>query len=207
MRWLAACGVAVAAGDAAVTVGLGALDPGYSHVHQYISELGETGRPHATVFSAWCVAWGLLFAGFAVAAGRGLGSRAVRAALLAVAAASVAGGIFPCDPGCAGQTPAARLHFLAGYVGLGGTIAAPFLAWRVMRASPAWRGYRPFTLAVVVLQVAAVGWLWACLDLLDRDHAGCPVGAIQRLFTVIQYVWVVALAVRLWRDPQGVGRD
>jgi hypothetical membrane protein len=108
MRWLAACGVAAPVVDVLVTAGLAARDPGYSHARQYISELGEAGRPYAAPFNAWCFAYGLLFAGFAVALGRGPGSRSVLTALLAVAAASIASGAFPCDPGCAGESPAAR---------------------------------------------------------------------------------------------------
>ena len=66
MRWLAACGVVVPILDVLITTWLGAIDPGYSHVRQYISELGEAGRPYAAVFTAWCLVWGILFAGFAV---------------------------------------------------------------------------------------------------------------------------------------------
>src|SRR5262249_55722924 len=84
VEWLAACGVVAAALDVLVTAGLAALDPGYSHARQYISELGEPGRPYAAAFNAWSVAYGVLFAAFAVAAGRGLPSRSVLAALLAV---------------------------------------------------------------------------------------------------------------------------
>src|SRR5262245_24159985 len=75
MRCLAACGIVAPILDVLITVWLGALDPGYSQVRQYISELGEAGRPYAGVFSAWCFLWGLLFAGFAIALGRGLGGR------------------------------------------------------------------------------------------------------------------------------------
>src|SRR5262245_61030749 len=156
-RWLAACGVVVPVLDMVITAWLGALDPGYSHARQYISELGEDGRPYAAVFNAWCLAYGVLLAGFAVALGRGLGSGSVFIALLAVAAASIAGGVFPCDPGCAGRSPSARVHFLTGYVGLAAILLTPLLAWFAMRANPAWRNYRAFTLTSGSLLVAATG--------------------------------------------------
>jgi hypothetical membrane protein len=72
MRWLAACGIIAPILDVLIMAWQGALNPGYSHVRQYISELGEAGRPHAGVFSVGCLLWGLLFAGFAVALRRGL---------------------------------------------------------------------------------------------------------------------------------------
>src|SRR5438093_804130 len=96
MGWLAACGVGTLILDLLITVGLAAIDPEYSHSRQYISELGEDGRPYAAVFNAWSLVYGLLFAGFAVALGRGLHSRTVLIACLAIAASSVVTGVFPC---------------------------------------------------------------------------------------------------------------
>ena len=193
-KWLAACGVVLSVLDMVITAWLGALDPGYSHARQYISELGEYGRPYAAAFNAWCFAYGLLLAGFAVAVGRGLGSRSVFIALLTVAVASIAGGVFPCDPGCAGRSPSARVHFLTGYVSLAAILLTPFLAWFAMRGNPAWRGYRAFTLASGSLLVAAIGWLAAC------HYSGRgPAGVAQRLVLGVQYAWMVVVAVRLWR--------
>src|SRR5262249_37924107 len=152
--------------------------------------LGEAGRPYAAVFNAWCLAYGLLFAGFAVALGRALGSRSVLIALLVVAAASIVGGVFPCDPGCAGRSPSARVHFLTGYVSLAAILLTPFLWWFAMRGNPAWRDYRAFTLTSGSLLVAAMGWLAAC-HYRGRRQAGCPAGVAQRLVLGVQYAWMV----------------
>src|SRR5262245_60673629 len=93
MKLLAACGVIVPLLDVLATIGLAATVPNYSHTRQYISELGEPGRPYAIVFNIWCVVYGLLFAGFAVSLGHVLGSRPVFFACLAIAAVSVVGGV------------------------------------------------------------------------------------------------------------------
>jgi hypothetical protein len=196
-RLLAACGAVAPVLDVLITGWLGFLDPGYSHAQQYISELGEDGRPSAAAFNAWCVAYGGLFAGFAVALGRELDSRPLLTALLVIAVSSVAGGVFPCDPGCAGQSPAARMHVAAGYLGLSGMILAPFLAWFGMKKRPAWRGYRAFTLATGCLLVAGTGWL-ATGHYVGHRQAGWSVGAAQRLVLGVQYVWMLVLTVRLW---------
>lgn len=126
MRWLAACGIVVPVVDVLVTVWLGALDPGFSHARQYISELGEERRPHAAVFNTWCVLYGLLLAPFAVALRCGTGAWLGPGAFFAVAGLSVLGGVFPCDPGCEGRTAAARVHHLTGEAGVVVVLLTPF---------------------------------------------------------------------------------
>src|SRR5262245_13054799 len=136
-RWLAACGIGTPVVDVLVTAWLGALDPEYSHVRQYISELGEAGRPYVELFTAWSVLYGLLLAPFAIALRRGMrggkGSWLGPGAFLAVAGLSVLGGIFPCDPGCEGRTVGARVHLLTGEVGAVVVLLTPFLTWAGMR--------------------------------------------------------------------------
>jgi Protein of unknown function (DUF998) len=188
--------------DVLITAWLGALDPGYSHVRQYISELGEAGRPHAWMFSAWCIAYSIPFAAFAIALFRGLdgrtGSWLGPGALLVVAASSVVSGVFPCDPGCAMRSFSARVHLWAGEIAMAGIVLAPFLTWTVMRENELWRGYGAFTLATGVLLAGAGGWMAVC-HYADLPRSACAVGAAQRLFLGILYVWVEVVAVRLWR--------
>jgi Predicted membrane protein len=202
MRWLAAGGMVTPIIDVLITVWLGALDPSYSHARQFISELGETGRPYAALFAAWCVLYGLLLAGFAVALARGLGRHQDAwlgpFALLVVGASSTLSGFFPCDPGCVGETRSAQVHILIGEIGTAALVGAPFLTWIGMRRSEAWRGYRVLTLTVGVLLVAVVGWLAVC-HYAGLGRAACALGVAQRLSFVILYVWIEAVAIHLWR--------
>src|SRR5262245_41869369 len=103
MRLFVVCGFVTPVLDVIITVCLGTLDPDYSHVRQFISELGETGRPYAAVFTAWCILWGILFAGFAIAVSRGFSGRKGQwlgpGALLILAVSSIVVGFLPCDPG------------------------------------------------------------------------------------------------------------
>jgi len=138
MRWLTACGIVVPILDVVITAWLGALDPGYSHVRQYISELGEAGRPYAAVFTAWCLLWGILFAGFAIALVCGLGGRKGSwlgpGALLIMAASSIVVGVFPCDPGGTARTVSGQVHLIVGeWVGMSAIVLTPFLTWVGMR--------------------------------------------------------------------------
>lgn len=209
MRWLAACGILAPIIDVLITAWLGALDPDYSHVRQYISDLGETGRPYAAVFSVWCVLWGLLFGGFALALARGLdrgtGSWLGPGALLVMAACSILSGLFPCDAGCAGETLSARLHLLSGEVGTAATVVAPFLALMGMRRSERWRSHRALTLGTGLLLAAVAGWLAVCHYARVSPSVGA-LGAAQRLFLGILYLWVEVVAFRLWSGPPAVSR-
>ena len=205
-KWLIAGGLITPPLDVLVTAWLGALDPNYSHVRQVISELGEDGRPYAGVFAAWCVVYGLLFAGFAVALARGLGGHRrpwlPAGALLVVGVCSILSAAFPCDPGCAGRTFSARMHFLIGEIAIAAIIAAPVLLWVAIRRDPVWRGHGLLSLAAAALLAAVTGWMAVC-HYGELDRSACGLGAAQRLFLVILYVWVEAIAIRLWRLAGG----
>ena len=78
--------------------------PGYSHVYNVISELGETGSPTASAASITFIVTGLMivFFGQGLHSELSLGSRRVYAGA-AVALYGlldfVGSGVFPCDPG------------------------------------------------------------------------------------------------------------
>jgi hypothetical membrane protein len=201
MQRLAAGGILAPAIDVLVVIGLGALDPQYSHVHQYVSELGEQGRPFAWVFAVWNVLWGLLIAGFAIALRGALrgrtGSIPGPALWGLVAATSLLGAVFPCDPGCAGQTVTAQVHVILGWIGTSAMILAPFLTWLGMRGKATWAGMGKLTLLTEILLIVLAGWL-AVGHYAGVRNISLP-GAAQRLFLATLYVWVEVAAFRLWR--------
>jgi len=203
MRFLAALGIATPILDVVVSATLAALDPNYSHLRNFLSELGEEGRPYAAAFNVWCVIYGLMFAGFAIALGRALQSWSVAAALLAIAILSAASGAFPCDPECKGTTWTAKVHMAIGHFGVPAMVLAPFVCWRVMRERPEWRSYGAFSFGVGVLMAVAAAWLAA--GFYTGQHAWwCPMGLAQRTLLGIQYVWLVVVAVRLLAS---IGRE
>lgn len=105
MRLLALGGVAGPILFSAVVIVSAALRADYSHVANFISELGATGTPFAGLMNyAGFLPGGLMLAAFGVALAKALPRRRVAtlAAILVTlfGAGMAASGIASCDPGC-----------------------------------------------------------------------------------------------------------
>lgn len=136
----------------------------YSHVRQFISELGETGRPHAVLVSAWWCAFSFLMSPFAIALARALPRGRWRwgaaAAIVAFAVLSGVGSwLFPCDPGCKGETFFGMMHFVVNYLGTAAMVLSPLLLWLSTRRDAIWTGYSRFSMAMHMLLVFSLGAL------------------------------------------------
>jgi len=202
VKALAWCGIAIPIIDVVFTVWLASKNPGYSHVSQYISELGESGRPYEWLYFAWSIAYAILMAGFAFALWGGLrghsGAGRVLAALLVLAAANFVGAVFPCDPGCDAVSLSGLLHVASGGLCLIATIAAPFWTYAAMKGSDTWPAYRPLTLIVGWLLVGSVVWLILCYVV---DLTPGLAGVAQRVSMFVFYVWIEILSLRLASWP------
>jgi hypothetical membrane protein len=175
----------------------GSRHAGYSHVHQFISELGATGAPHRAMMNyGGLVPSGILTVLFSIAMLRTLKSH-VACALgsLSVAVMGVArlgAGLFSCDPGCslAAMSRAARLHVGFGMFAFCFGILAPLLVAFGSRVQG--RG------ALLWLSLG-VGVSSAMLfAMMLRMGPGTPyVGAVQRLILVLNYGWIVFVAIEL----------
>jgi hypothetical membrane protein len=206
LRILAWCGVVPLVLDVAVVAGVAALHDDYSHARDYLSELGEHGRPYGGLLSAWWVAWGLLLAPFALPLHAALRPHPLAAwpPLLLAAWALLAGvgsGVFRCDPGCAGETFSGRMHYWVGDAALVALIPCPIVLGLVIGRRPEWRGFRASSIATSLTGVAVLGLLaWSVYGRCDLAAALKPyAGLTQRLFTAIFYAWIGAVAVRVAR--------
>jgi hypothetical protein len=183
---------------AAVPVMAGAATPGYDHLRQFISELGETGAAHGRLVSLG----GFLPVGLLVLVFLWAGLPALRwnrrttAALICLSGVGwgyVVAALAPCDPGCPyGGTLAQNLHTLAGFFHYGGAAAGLFLFAAAARSSPRWRPLWPLTLAAAV--VALVGGLGMLL-LPEWD------GLFQRVAESGFFGWTAVVCVRLLLGP------
>ncbi|MFZ6696939.1 DUF998 domain-containing protein [Stenotrophomonas acidaminiphila] len=168
------------------------LKPGYSHMAQYISELGASGSPHARLISlAGFVPVGLLAAWLLLACAR---LAPVRGAsrlgywlLMCEPLAWVGSALAPCDPGCpATGSLDQQLHTLLGMLTYGGTAlgllllaTAPRLPARIRLL---WAGLAATWLLLFVLMAAPGLQAWR--------------GLLQRLAEWLVYG---ALCVAAWR--------
>lgn len=171
----------------------GILTPGYSHVTQFISELGATGAPHeGFVRFAGFLPAGVLLLAFCVlalcvvprsaAAVAGLLGLAIYAMGYLVAAA------FPCDLGCHPAHPSVSqlIHNAGGFVGY---LLAPMFLFALSRAGRAW----PNASALVITGYMASGA--ALLGLLALSPASATVGLSQRLLEVAVLGWVALCGI------------
>lgn len=180
-----------------MTVAGGAAWPGYSHVSQFISELGATGAPHGRLVSlGGFLPVGIFITLFAVLAAfvspRG-GLRFAGFALLVLFALGyVAAAFYPCDFGCRSVTPSASqmLHNLAG---LGGYLGAPIGLILLGVSARGWPVGK--LLSPLAFICAAVSFV-AFVVMLGEPPIG---GLVQRVLEGAVAVWMLACAFTLRR--------
>jgi hypothetical membrane protein len=172
-----------------VVIILGLLRPGYSHVSQAISELGENGAPNAIIQDTNFIIFGLLVIAFAYglhrAIGYGKGSK-VGPILIALfgGVAAIGAGIFPIPN---------PLHAPVSIFGFITLMVATFIISRRLGQDPRWQGYRKYSLATGVIAVVLF------LVLLSNVKGGPWFGALQRLFLADLFIWMEVMAIHLLR--------
>lgn len=177
----------------------GHFEPGYSHVSQYVSELGAAGASHQESFNyGGLFLSGLLTFLFAL----GLYVRVQpRASLVAssvlvaiVGLSRLVAGIFPCDAGCVVENMSmpATVHAIAGFFALTcGAFAQLSLAIGSIRE----RESELFWLSVGLGFVS----LALVFALFGFGKELPYLGVVQRLILAAFYVWVVAVALKINR--------
>jgi hypothetical protein len=180
---------------AALCIGLlaalgGIATPGYSHLAQFISELGatQTATEYPVRFAGFLPA-GVALLAFCWFAFRALPrARVSTGALLGLAVHAlgyVVAAVFPCDPGCRPPQPSLSqsIHDLIG--GLGYLVAPGFLFAFAIR-SRTW----PASAALPV--VGFVAAVFALLGVLTLSPASPFLGLSQRAIEASVLGWVVA---------------
>jgi hypothetical membrane protein len=178
-----------------MTVAGAAAWPGYSHVSQYISELGATGAPHGRLVSlGGFLPIGVLLTTFAVLAAlippRGVLKTLGCIGLFLFALGYLGAAFFPCDFGCRPETPSGSqmLHMAFGLVGY---ILAPLTLAVLAVASRKWPGAKGlFPLGLVCAVVAGIAFF---------SMADPFAGLFQRVLEGSVLLWIVAFAFTLRR--------
>jgi hypothetical membrane protein len=177
--------------------------PGYSHISNTISELGETGaaQAHLVAFSFFLPVGLIVWLALWLTHGHrsGQDTLLVLLALSGLGTGYVVGAFFPCDPGAplfgSWRT---LVHNAAGLIDYGGTVLGFLLFSRYCARRKATR------LAVVFAIAAALGFL--AMVLLGLPPAFPVRGAVQRVTELIQFtgVFFVCRLVFTERRPSGL---
>jgi hypothetical membrane protein len=193
------CGILAPIVWASAIVLCGSLRPGYSHVTQYISELGERGSSTELIMRyAGFVPTGLMhaaFAAFLYVAFKGSRLASFAAALLALnGLARVAAGMFPCETGCAGGgLISQRLHNLSALVGFFALIGAVLVCGVLFRRYQYLR-----VLSLYSIGSAILGLVF--LVLLERSaESRAGTGLYECLASGVLSLWILVFAAALWR--------
>jgi len=179
--WIALIGVA------------GAMRPEFSHVRDYISELGEHGSRTEWLMRLGGFGFtGLLYVVFAAALpafARGRRLALCGAVLLALDGfGRIGAGVYACEPGCAGETQGQQLHHLFALLGFGSGVLAA-LAWGVACRGAGWpRALAPFSILCGLL---AAGLLIA---MQERGEALGATGLLEHLASAVLSLWVAVFA-------------
>jgi hypothetical membrane protein len=201
MRILALGGLVAPVLFATVVVWCAAQRPDYRHAHQFISELGATATPYASVMNTLgLVPTGLLLAGFGASIARSAprpARVAVGASLVVVFGAAIAlSGLFSCDAGCpqtGGSTENLVHQALAPTIFVSGSLGAILLGIRfrgISRLRPLW------------LYSVASGVLGFCLlaAVASTFETRAFTGVWQRLMVSVLLAWCAVVGLRLFRE-------
>jgi len=194
------CGVVAPLLWVAVIAIAGELRPGFDHVRQYISELGERGSS-AEMFMRYggFVATGfmhIIYAAAFYAVVIRVSGQARLTLLLALFIAlngigRVGAGVFACEPGCAApEILAQRLHSLSATIAFLSIIAAATLGAIVFRAD---NRLRPLAAYSFASGCAGLIFLWL-MSSSEATHAFT--GLYERLASGVLTLWVGVTA--LW---------
>lgn len=199
-RALAACGIAAAVLFPLVVGTLAALRPGYDHVRDVLSKLGEVGSPNAWAMSVLGLgALGALTLGFAAALrGRFGRGTAWASALIAVSGlALLAVAMLPCDPGCREVSALGRFHSPAAGVAAGTMLLGVLGFARAWWGDPAWGGHARLTLALCAPSLVA-GAMYTSRAFPDI------MGGLQRVALAGPLAWMALTGWRMLREREKV---
>ena len=189
----------------------GALEPHYSHVQSYVSELAAQNATHPWIETIGIAALGLSLIALGAALPAALPRRRALPALAFVAAGVVAGlaAAFPLDCSttidhhCKALQDAGDLswhHYAHLWLGLANTIFLVLTPFALARAL--WPG----TTAAVLLSAGSTGVGIAVLSFVGGGAPGAAAGLIQRLGLVVVLVWVVIVGVWVLWATRGARR-
>ena len=189
------CGIAGPVIYAFMVIVLGFLQPGFNHVTQLMSELGETGAPDAIIMNlAGFALTGILLIIFAARfylEFAGIRGATPASLLLALTGMLYIGeAYFSCDAGCIPVT-VSGFSPPSAWPGscLCGRILAAFVIAYVLKPERDWRGYWQYSVVTGLLVLLLIPVM------VSQPEIG---GLLQRLLVGVILVWWEVLAIRMY---------
>ena len=195
-RFLAICGIIAPIIFIIILMIASLLRPDYSHLINFVSELGAVGAPYAIIQRINFVLTGILIVAFTFGLHRGIGDgkgSIIGPLLVAIFGLSaVVSGIFSTDtiqPGSFSDI----MHSMSSAIGSVAAIIAFFIISERLEQDTLWRRYRYFSIVIafvaIVVSVVGVGLLGVL---------GVP-GLAQRFFMAVLFLWIEVMAIRLFQ--------
>jgi hypothetical membrane protein len=177
----------------------GSRRPGYSFLHQTISELGAIGAPSRPLFAALLfVVYGLMVAfglGVWMEAGRNRRLRTAGTLIVTLGVlALTAGQLAAMRMRGAEQGLAGTMHLLEGAVAMSITFSAMGIA-----AAALGQRFRRYTVVTIVLCVVFGAWSLVAIPQIDLGLATPWLGLKERVFWYGHQSWFAVLALTLLR--------
>jgi hypothetical membrane protein len=188
------CGIAGPVIYTFMVIFLGLLQPGFNHITQLMSELGETGAPHAILMNlAGFTLTGILLILFAARfylEFAGIRGATPASLLLALTGMLYLGeAYFSCDAGCIPVTVAGSLHLLLGQAAVFVAVVAAFVIAYVLKSAGDWQGYWQYSIMTGILVILVIPLIVSRPDI---------AGLLQRVLVGIILVWWEVLAIRMY---------
>lgn len=188
----------------ATVAAAGAATPGYDQTTRFVSELGQTGAPASTLFTAGLTLSGLLLGAFAVGRRRDLpGGPAVAALVGVIAVGLVVMASSPCSTGCPivivdrQATAADALHNAAASADLVAISLAALLAAQVTTGQEAAR-HAAAGAATALLSTAFLAAVIA--------HHPTAIALTERAALAVALLWLATLPLTSWVRDGAAGR-
>jgi len=183
---------------------LALLRPGYSHVYNTISELGETGSINAQAASIVFIFTGIMLAIFGYELQRNLkrSDQRVWSGVLVMLYGIldfVGSGAFPVDAGGASTTLMATIHVYATLFGELAAVGMPICFLKDTEGVHGWENHRRFSRVVFWFSMPLVLFLGYCIVGHTTGVLDTPIGLAQRLLVGVFLVWVMKTAYSMRR--------
>jgi len=194
VRPLAVCGAIAPLLFTSILVVAGALRPAYSHISQFISELGY--GPNAIAQNLNFVLTGMLVAAFSYGLHKGLppGSRKGPTFVTAFGIGLIGAGAFPGDPA---NPFGLSMHFLFATVLEISGVLAPLFVYTRLKKNPGARRASKFSLLMALVALLLL------ITFYGGDFGSTVLepwrGVVQRAFFTIPFLWIEGTAIEpIW---------